>query len=96
MPELVNVVVNIVGVWPLIVSYLEKTGHKGEGDSLVVRSFLVDMLLASWKCFHHFLLFLEEVDERVQLARMKLRLFHLLLEICKCHHHIVNMIHVGT
>ena len=41
MPELVNVVANIVGVWPLIVSYLKETGRKDEGDGLVVRSFLL-------------------------------------------------------
>ena len=41
MPELVNVVANIVGVWPLIVAYLKETGRKDEGDSLVVRSFLL-------------------------------------------------------
>ena len=40
MPELVNVVANIGGVWPLIVSYLKETGRKDEGDSLVVKSFL--------------------------------------------------------
>ena len=40
MPGLVNLVANIVGVWPLIVSYLKETGRKDEGDSLVVRSFL--------------------------------------------------------
>ena len=45
MPELVNVVANIVGVWPLIVSYLKETGRKDEGDSLVVRSFLVGICL---------------------------------------------------
>ena len=39
MPHLVDVVVNIVGVWPLIVSYLKETGRKDDGDSLVVRSF---------------------------------------------------------
>ena len=42
---LVNVVANIVGVWPLIVSYLKETGAKDEGDSLVVRSFLVGICL---------------------------------------------------
>ena len=41
MPELINVVVNIVGVWHFIVSYLKETRRKEEGDSLVVRSFLV-------------------------------------------------------
>ena len=45
MPELVNVVANMVRVWPLIVSYLKETGRKDEGDSLVVRSFLVGICL---------------------------------------------------
>ena len=39
MPHLVDVVANIIGVWPLIVSYLKETGRKDDGDSLVVRSF---------------------------------------------------------
>ena len=38
MPHLVDVVANIIGVWPLIVSYLKETGRKHDGDSLVVRS----------------------------------------------------------
>ena len=38
MPNLVDDVANIIGVWPLIVSYLKKTGRKDDGDSLVVRS----------------------------------------------------------
>ena len=38
MPHLVDVVANIVGVWPLIVSYLKETGRKDDGVSLVVRS----------------------------------------------------------
>ena len=38
MPHLVDVVANIISVWPLIVSYLKETGRKDEGDSLVVRS----------------------------------------------------------
>ena len=37
-PHLVDVVANIIGVWPLIVSYLKETGRKDNGDSLVVRS----------------------------------------------------------
>ena len=37
MPHLVDVVANIIGVWPLIVSYLKETGRKDDGDSLVVR-----------------------------------------------------------
>ena len=44
-PGLVDVVANIVGVWPLIVSYLKETGRKDEGDSLVVKSFLVGICL---------------------------------------------------
>ena len=36
MPSLVEVVSNIVGVWPLIVIYLKETGRKSDGDSLVV------------------------------------------------------------
>ena len=38
MPHLVDIVANIIGVWPLIVSYLNETGRKDNGDSLVVRS----------------------------------------------------------
>ena len=37
MPHLVEVVANIIGVWPLTVSYLKETGRKDDGDSLVVR-----------------------------------------------------------
>ena len=36
MPCLVEVVSNIVGVWPLIVVYLKETGRKTDGDSLMV------------------------------------------------------------
>ena len=36
MPELIDVVANIVGVWPLIVAFLEETGRKDYGDSVVV------------------------------------------------------------
>ena len=36
MPGLVNIVANIVGVSPLLVSYLKETGRKDDGDSLVV------------------------------------------------------------
>ena len=38
MPHLVDVVANIIGVWPPIVSYLKETERKDDGDSLVVRS----------------------------------------------------------
>ena len=36
MPELIDVVANIVGVWPLIVAFLKETERKDNGDSLVV------------------------------------------------------------
>ena len=36
LPGLVDVVSNILGVWPLIVSYLKETGKKDSGDSFVV------------------------------------------------------------
>ena len=38
MPHLVDVVANIINVWPLIVSYLKETGRKDDEDSLVVKS----------------------------------------------------------
>ena len=37
MPSFVEVVSNIMGVWPLIVVYLKETGRKTDGDSLVVQ-----------------------------------------------------------
>ena len=67
LPELVSVVANIVGVWPLFVSCLKETGRKDERDSFVVRSSLVGISPASWKCFHHFCFFLEEGNGRVPL-----------------------------
>ena len=94
MPELVNVVSNIVGVWPLIVSYLKETGRKDEGD----RSFLVGICLLHQSvpitlcCFQK-----KGMDGYVyhdQLARMKFR--SEVLEICKYHHHLASMIRVGT
>ena len=47
MPDLVDVVANIVGVWPLVVWYLKETGSKDDRDSLVVRSSTVGV------CVHH-------------------------------------------
>ena len=38
MPHLVDVVANIIGVWPFIVSYLKETGRKDDGHSRVARS----------------------------------------------------------
>ena len=48
MPHLVNVVANIIGVWPLIASYLKETGRKDDGDSFVVRS---SFLYSGWCLF---------------------------------------------
>ena len=47
LPSLVDFVANIIGVWPLVVSYLKETGRKYDGDSLVVRFSTVGVL------FHH-------------------------------------------
>ena len=38
MPHLVDVVVNIIVVWPLLVSYFKETGRENDGGSLVVGS----------------------------------------------------------
>ena len=46
MPHLVNVVAQIIGVWPLIVSNLKETGRKDDGDSLVVKSTTFDCVSA--------------------------------------------------
>ena len=86
MSELVEVVADMVGVWPLINSFMKETGQKDDG--LVVRS-------SSFNCFltvlYHCLLSLwclEEGDGCLfyldQLARLKFRLFHMVLENCKC------------
>ena len=101
MPGLVDVVANIVGVWPLVRSYLKHTGRKDDGDSLAVRSSTVGVLSTSCKWAHHFFVVLEEGEGRVPIprsnrTRMKFRLFHLLLEICKYYHYILAIIHVGT
>ena len=65
MPELVNVVANIVGVWPLIASYLKETGRKDERDSLVVRSFPVGICPHCGSMCPSPFVVLEEGDGRV-------------------------------
>ena len=72
MAGLVEVVPNFVGVWPLIVSYLKETGRKDDGDSLVVRSSTVGVLLASCKRGHHCFAVLEEGDGWVFIPRFTL------------------------
>ena len=37
MPRLVDIVANIIGVWPLIIFYFKEMGRKDYGDSLLVR-----------------------------------------------------------
>ena len=88
MPHLVDVVANIIGVWPLIVSHLKETGRKHDGDSLVVRfspsgrvgafsyPYLLCRVLFQKKGINGYF-YLD------QMARMKFGLLHLLLEICK-------------
>ena len=69
MPGLSDVVANIVGLWPLVVSYLQETGRKDDGDSLVVKSSTVGVLSASCKWAHHFFVVSEEGDGRVSIPR---------------------------
>ena len=88
MPHLVDVVANIIGVWPLIVSYLKETGRKDDGDSLVVRSSTFGHVGAlSYPYLLCCVLFQKKgIDGYFyldQMARMKFRLLHLLLEVCK-------------
>ena len=56
LPGLVDVVSNIIGVWPLIVSYLKETGKKDSSDSLVVCfspfSFCFSMTATAYFRFH--------------------------------------------
>ena len=56
LPGLIDVVSNIIGVWPLIVSYLEETGEKDSDDSLVVWfssfSFVLSMTATAYFQFH--------------------------------------------
>ena len=88
MPHLVDVVANIIGVGPLIVSYLKETGRKDDGDSLVVRSSSSGRVGAfSYPYLLCYVLFQKKGIDRYfymdQMARMKFHLLHLLLEICK-------------
>ena len=88
IPHLVDVVANIIGVRPLIVSYLKETGCKDDGGSLMVRSSSFGRVGAF---SHPRLLCCVSFQKKVidgyfyldQMARMKFRLLHLLPEICK-------------
>ena len=88
MSHLVDVVANIIGVWPLIVSYLKETGRKDDADGIMARyssSGRVDAF--SYPYLLCRVLFQKKgIDGYFyldQMARMKFRLLHLLLEICK-------------
>ena len=88
MPHLVDVVANIIGVWTLIVSCLNETGRKDDGDSLVVRSSSSGRVGAfSYPYLLCRVLFQKKgIDEYFnldQMARMKFRRLYLLLEICR-------------
>ena len=89
MPRLVDVIANIIGVWPLIVSYLKETGRKDDGDGLVVRSSALLVILAPFPypsllcCIVFQKKGIDGYFYMDQMARMKFRLLHLLLEICK-------------
>ena len=69
MPGLADIVANLVGAWPLVVSYLKETGRKDDGDSLVVGFSTVGVLSALCKRAHHFFATLEERGGRVSIPR---------------------------
>ena len=56
LPGLIDIVSNIIGVWPFIVSYLKETGKKDNGDSHVVWlfsfSFSFSMIATAYFRFH--------------------------------------------
>ena len=88
MLHLVDVVANIIGLWPLIVSFLKETGRKDDGDSLVVRSCSFGRVGAfsypySLCCVLSQKKGIDGYFYLNQRARMKFRLLHLLLEMCK-------------
>ena len=89
MPYLVDVLANINGVWPLIVSFLKETGRKDDGDSLVVKFSSCLVILGQFRYPYQLccVLFQKKGTDGYfymdQMARMKFRLLHLLLEICK-------------
>ena len=101
LPSLVEVVSNIVGVSPLIVVYLKKTGRKTDGDSLVVK-YILHLLVHLQFSLLHLAVFPKKkgIDGYFyinQMARSKFRLFHLILEICMSSFvHFPHLIHVGT
>ena len=64
-----HLVAIIVGVWPLVVSYLKEIGRKDVGDSLVVRfSTVGDFFCVIWM-YSSLLCCLEDVDGQVSVPR---------------------------
>ena len=68
MPSLVEVVSDIVGVWPLIVVYLKETGRKTDGDSLVVK-YILHFLTPLQFSHLHLAVFLEQGNRWLFLYR---------------------------
>ena len=60
LPGFLDVVSNIIGVWPLIVSYLKETGKKESGDSFVVWRFFLSFLFV----YCPYLLMFSYLEER--------------------------------
>ena len=98
MPVLVDVVANIVEVWPLVVSYLKETGPKNDGGRLVIKSSTVSVSSASFKCARHFFAVLEEGVGRVSVPQSacphEIQTVSSSSRNCKYYHHTLNMIHV--
>ena len=63
-----DVAANIIGVWPLIVSYLKETGRTDDDDSLVVRSSSLGCVGAFSYQHSLYLLCLEERNGRVLIS----------------------------
>ena len=68
MPSLVEVVSNIVGVWPLLMAYLKQTARKTDGDSLVI--YYILHFCFSCNFFHMFILlfYFRNFRRRVSMA----------------------------
>ncbi len=68
LPGIVDVVSNIIGVWPLIVSYLKETGKKDSGGSLVVWFSRLALIWRGCHCLFQFS-YLEKRDRWLLLYR---------------------------
>ena len=81
---------------PLLLSYLKETGQKDDGGSLVVKFSILSSLIRDFSMYSLlFYCWKEGMDGYPyldQLTRMKFRLFHLLLEVCKYYHNFFHYI----